>query len=56
MSSKNPFVPTAENMFKEVIINTETDKQQASKTKKDKSISNKSNKSMSFNKSSSFDN
>ena len=56
MSSNNPLVPTTENMVKEVIINMETDKPQASQTKKDKYISNESNKGMALNKSSSLDN
>ena len=56
MSSNNPLVPTTENMVKEVIINMETDKPQAYQTKKDKSISNESNKGMTLNKSSSLDN
>ena len=46
MSSNKPLVPTTENMVKEVINNTETDKPQASQTKIDKSISNESNKDM----------
>ena len=49
-------VLTTENMFKEVISNMETDKPQEYQTKKDKSISNESNKGMSLNKSSSLDN
>ena len=49
-------VPTTENMSKEVISNTETDKPQASQTKKDKYISNESNKGMALNKSISLDN
>ena len=40
MSYNNPLVPNTENMVKEVINNTETDKPQASKNKKDKSIRN----------------
>ena len=40
MSSNNQLVPTTENMVKEVISNTETDKPQASQNKKDKSIRN----------------
>ena len=34
MSSNKPLVPTIENMVKEVINNMETDKTQASKSKK----------------------
>ena len=56
MSSNKPLVPTTENMLKEAISNMETDKPQASQTKKDKSISNESNKGMALNKSSSLDN
>ena len=56
ISSNNPLVPTTENMVKEVINNTETDIPQVSKTKKDKSISNESNKCMALDKSSSLDN
>ena len=47
-------VPTTEKMVKEVISNMETDKTQASQTKKDKSISNESNKGMALKKSSSL--
>ena len=41
-------------MAKEVISNVETDKPQASQTKKDKYISNESNKCILLNKSSSL--
>ena len=40
MSSNKPLVPTTEKMVKEMIINMETDKPQASQTRKDKSIRN----------------
>ena len=50
MPSNNPFVPTTEKMVKEVIKNMGKDKPQASQTKKDKYISNESNKGMTFNK------
>ena len=40
MSSNKPLVPTTEKMAKEVIINMERDKPQASQTKKYKSINN----------------
>ena len=56
MSSNFPLIPTTEDMVKEVIGNLETDKPQESQTKKDKSISNESNKGTSLNKSSSLDN
>ena len=46
MYSDEPLVPTTENMIKEVINNTETDKPQAYQTKKYKSIRNESNKGM----------
>ena len=55
MSSNNPLVPTTEEAVKEVIGNLKTDKPQASKNKKDKYISNESNKSISLDKSSSLD-
>ena len=42
-------------MVKEVISSMETDKPQASQTKKDKFISNESNKGVALNKSSSLD-
>ena len=50
MSSNKPLVPTTENMIKEVISNTETDKPQASQTEKDKYISNESDKGIKLNK------
>ena len=43
-------------MVKEVISNMETDKPQESQTRRDKSISNESNKGMALNKSISLDN
>ena len=54
MSYNNPLVPNTEKMVKEVINNMETYKLQSSQTKKDKYISNKSNKGMSLDKSSSL--
>ena len=54
MYSNKPLVPTTEKMVKEVINNMETDKPKASQTKKDKSISNESNKFMALDKSSSL--
>ena len=56
MSSNKTLVPTTENMVNEVINNMETDKPQESQTKKDKSISNESNKGTALDKSSSLDN
>ena len=50
MSSNKPLVPTTEKMVKEVINNTETNKPQASQTKKDKYIRNESNKVMELDK------
>ena len=44
-------VPTTEKMVKEVINNMETYKLQSSQTKKDKYISNESNKGMALDKS-----
>ena len=55
MSSNKTLVPTTKKMVKEVIRNTETDKQQAYQTKINKSKSNESNKKMALNKSSSLD-
>ena len=51
MSYNKPLVPTTEKMFKEVINNMETDKPQASQSKKYKSRSNESNKVMELDKS-----
>ena len=48
MSSNKPLVPTTVDMVKEVISNTETNKQQASQIKNKRSISNESNKGMAF--------
>ena len=55
MSSNNPLVPTTVETVKEVIGNLKTDKEQASKTKNENPISNKSNKEMTLDKSSSLD-
>ena len=51
MSSNKPLVPTTEDIVKEVISNMETDKPQASQTKKNNYISNESNKVIALNKS-----
>ena len=48
--SNKPLVPTTEDIVKEVISNMETDKPQASQTKKNY-ISNESNKVIALNKS-----
>ena len=50
MSSNWPLVPTIDRMVKEVIDNIETDKPQASESKKDKSIINESKNSMALDK------
>ena len=55
MSSNNPFIPTTIYTVKNVIVNLKTDQQEASQTKNKKHISNDSDKSMVFNKSTSLD-
>ena len=55
MSSNKPLVHTTYKMVKEGINNMETEKPLASKSKKDKFISNKSNKGTELNKSMSLD-
>ena len=55
MSSNNPLIPTTEDTVKDVIGNLKTDKQEASKTKNEKPISNDSDKYMALNKLTSLD-
>ena len=55
MSSNNPLVPTTEYTVKDVIGNFKIDKQEASKTKNKKPISNKPYKEMALNKLTSLD-
>ena len=55
MSSNNPFIPTTEDMVKDVIGNLKTDQQKASQTENENPIRSDSDKDMELNKLTSLD-